>query len=370
MVFTHSQRLERWLGKEQVDTISQAMKDWYGPPIGIAGIPGNVWAVKGGDFQGRIQCGEFVHVLDFIASRWKRIWRNHTRRMRCQANTGFASLSDLIAEATAGKRQECFFFKTGATGVAGVTNSLWGVGSVPPAGANASNAPSGDAPTKATLGALYFENPSGTDTLHFVTGSTLASVAGNTLLLYDRIFQVNKTMNSTAPEEVTGVPTRYQSTTPGAPDFAGGNFLFVEVGGTALAATAHNWTECRYIDELGNPSILPSLTGVASAIVRRLDHAVAGQWFAPLADGDFGIKALTQMQCSAAVATGVINFVIGHPLCFMPHPVANLVFLLDGINTAFNLVRIFPNAALGFLEISKPSTTATTYTGSITLVSG
>jgi hypothetical protein len=239
---------------------------------------------------------------------------------------------------------------------------------MPAAAANASNAPDGDAPTKATLGALYFNNVS-PDTLHFVTGNTTASVIANTLLLYDRIFQVNKTMASTATEAVTGVPTRYQNTTPGAADFAGGNFLFVEVGGTALAATAHNWTVCLYTDEGGNSSTLPSLTGNSGAIVRRLDHP-ARQWFAPLANGDYGVKELDQMQCSASVATGVINFVIGHPLAFMSHPVANMVCVLDGINTAFNLVRIFDNAALAFLEVCKPATGATTYSGIITLVSG
>ena len=153
------------------------------------------------------------------------------------------------------------------------------------------------------------------------------------------------------------------------PDYIGGNFLFVEVGGTALAATAHNWTVCTYLDQANAASTMPSLTGNSSAIVRRLDHPV-GQWFAPLATGDVGIKALTQMQCSAAVLTGVINFVIGHPIAFMPCPAANLVCVTDGINTAFNLARVFDNAALAFLEITKPATTATNYTGSFTLVHG
>ena len=115
-------------------------------------------------------------------------------------------------------------------------------------------------------------------------------------------------------------------------------------------------------------STLPSLTGNASAIVRRLDHPV-GQWFAPLATGDIGIKALTQMQSSASV-TGVINFVIGHPIALFPHPIANQIFVADGINTAFNLTRIFADAALGFLELVKPATTATNYTGWFEAVAG
>lgn len=332
----HAERLERWIGKETLEALSLAMRDFYWH-VPVANVPGIVYAYRG-DYFGSIRGG------------------------------GFSSLSDLISEATAGKRREFFWQKAGATGVAGVTNSLWGLGNQPAAGANASNAPGGDAPTDATTGAVTFDNVS-PDTRHIVSAIANSSVAGNNLLLYDRIFQVNKTMNSAATEAVTGVPTRYQNTTSGAVDSAEGNFLFVEVGGTALAATAHNWTVCLYTDQGGNASTLPSLTGNSGAKVRRLDHPVQ-QWFAPLASGDTGIRTLTQMQCSAAVATGVINFVMGHPLCWMPCPIANQVMLFDFIGTAFNLVRVFDDAALALLEVIKPSTTATTYNVAVTSVSG
>jgi len=175
-------------------------------------------------------------------------------------------------------------------------------------------------------------------------------------------------MSSTATEAVTGVPSRYQNTTGGAVDSAEGNFLFVECG-AALGATAHNWTTCLYTDQGGTTGVtLPSLTGNSSCIVNRLDHPT-GQWFAPLASGDTGIKALTQMQCSASV-TGTINFVIGHPIAFFPCPIANLIWVYDGINSAFNLTRIFDDACLAFLEITKPATGATTYTGTFDTVSG
>lgn len=343
------------------------MRDWYGPPIAVAGVPGNVFAHRGGDFRGRIDAGWASSARCAAESLWRRLRR--AARASAQLNAGFASLSDLIAEASAGKRREFLFQKTGTTGVVNVTNSLWGLGNMPSAGANAAAAPSGEAPTDATTGAFVFTNPSGGDTQHFVSGFSLSSIAGNTLLLYDRIFAVNKTMASTATEAVTGVPSRYQSTTGGAADSAEGNFLFVEVGGTALPATAHNWTTCLYTDQSGGASTLPSLTGNSSAIVRRLDHP-AGQWFAPLAAGDTGIQQLDQMQCSASVATGVINFVIGHPIAWMPCPIANIMCVADGVNTAFNLTRIFDDAALAFLEVCKPATTATTYNGTFTTVAG
>jgi len=369
---THSGQLERWLGKDAVERMSRAMTHgggskegtgthWYGPPIAIAGVPGSVYATRDGDFVGRIKTGKFASALD-AAERVFKMYRRVARAAGSRLN-GFASLSDLISEATAnGKRQVFQFNKVGPTGVVAVTSTLWRLGNQPVAGAAPGSAPGGTATTSATVGAFPLTNVS-TDTQHFVVGYPVASQAGNTLLLYDRLFHVLKTMASTSTEAVTGTFSRYQNTTGGAADSIGGNFCFVEVGGTALAATAHNWTVCQYTNQAGTTAqSFPSMTGNASAIVDRLDHPT-GSWFFPLASGDSGVKALTQMQCSASVATGVINFVVGHPIAWMPCPIANMTCIADGINTSFNLQRIFDNACLALLETNKPSTTATTYTG-------
>lgn len=362
---THSARLERWLGTETVERLSAAMQPWYGPPIAVGSTPGMVWAMKGGDFRGPIGAGQFGTAMDYAVDRLKRALRRTALRQVLEPKlhmAGFSSLSDLIAEYTAGKNNTFAFNKVGQTGVVSVTSSLWGSGPQPAAGGNAGNAPGGTAHNSATVGGFPFTNPTGGDTQHLLRADVRADFV-NTLLLYDRLFAVNKTMASTATEAVSGVPTRYQSSTATDPDYAGGNFLFVEVGGTQLAATAHNWTVCLYTDEAGNTAqTLPSLTGNSAGIIWRLDHPT-GQWFAPLATGDIGVKALTQMQCSASVATGVINFVQGHPLAWIPIPVVNLLLPVDGIRSAFNLVRILDNACLSFLEVTKPATSATTYTG-------
>lgn len=373
---THASRLERWLGKDETERLSLAVKDWYGPPIAVGNVPGEVWACRGGDFRGPIEAGQWMSVWDFAVDTLRRKARRMARLAPFLVGglagvpvAGFASVSDAIAEYTAGKFIEWTINKAGATGVVAVTNSLWGLGNQPAAGANAANAPGGEAPTDATTGALAFTNPTSPDTLHFLRSDITAS-AINSLILYDRIFQVNKTMNSTSTEAVTGVPSRYQSSTSTDPNYSGGNFLFVEVGGTALAATAHNWTTCLYTDQDGNTgATLPSLTGNSGAIVRRLDHPTS-QWFAPLASGDTGIKALTQMQCSAAVATGVINFVMGHAIAFLPCPVANLLIPVDGMRSALKMTRIFDDAALALLEMTKPATTATNYSGTIAALYG
>lgn len=375
MQHTHSDRLERWLGAEKVAQVSRAMcnpaAQWYGKPIAVHGVPGRVYVTRDGDFIGAIDAGYEASALDRAddivrrAVRRERARMAHVKRRQMGAIT---TLDGALAAYFGGGNRSFSFQKAGTTGVVGATNTLWYVGSQPAAGAAAAAAPGGTIPTDATTGSWTFDNPS-TGTQHFVFGNPVSSVAANTLLLYDRLFSVTKTMNSTATEAVTGVPTRYTSSTPGAADYAVNNFLMIECR-TVLPATAHNWTVCTYTDQDGNTgATLPSVTGNSSNIVNRLDMP-SQTWFAPLASGDSGIKNLTQMQCSAAVATGAIDFTIGHPIAFMPCGIANFVCEKDGLTTSISLERIFDDACLALLEIVKPATTAATYTGMFTTLRG
>ena len=365
----HSARLERWLGTERIEALSNTMRGWYGPPITLMDVPGGVQVNGDGDFSGRFERGQFACAMDALADYYTRVKAAYRTTLKGGVlSAGFGSISDALSRASQGYQQAAAgtVQKVGPTGVIGVTSSLWRVGNNPSAGGAGSAAPGGRAPTSATTGAMSFTNPS-SGTLHLIGADISASVINNSLLLYDRLFDVAKTMNSASTESVTGTPSRYQSQTSTDPDYIGGNFLFVEVGGTALAATAHNWTTCTYTDQGGSSSTLPSLTGNSGAIVDRLDHPTQ-QFFAPLEAGDVGIKALTQMQCSASVATGAINFVIGHPLGFMAFPIANFVTPFDWLTNRQLTPRVFDNACLALLEVTKPATTATTYTGQIHLL--
>jgi hypothetical protein len=368
----HSGRLERWIGAEKTAYLSRQFRDWYGPPVNLRDVPGSVWVTGGGDFIGDFGRGGFASAFDALGDHLRQFWARVDRERafrEYQFGVGFTSISDALARASGGNGQwlNGTIGKVGPTGVVGSASSLWRVGTMPIAGAAGSAAPGGRAPTDATTGAMAFSNPA-SGTLHLVGAQFSASVINNCLMLYDRIFDVAKTMNSTATEAVTGVPTRYQSTTAGAADYIGGNFLFIEVGGTALAATAHNWTTCTYKDQADAASTLPSVTGNSGAIVDRFDMPL-NNWFCPLESGDVGIKALTQMQCSAAVATGVINFVIGHPLGVMLFPVINSLLPFDWLTNMDQAPRIFDDAAPALLELPKPSTTATTYNGMIRVCS-
>lgn len=363
-----AQKVERWLGAEKVAHLQACMRGWYGRPICILDVPGSLWITADGDFVGYVNGGYFASALDVFEQKLKRIWRALGQPQYGYMNAGFSSISDALSRATQGFSQRRVFNKVGPTGVVAVTSSLYRVGPQPVAGTAPANAPGGTAFTSSSTGALGFANPAaGTNRL--VGANVSASVINNSLLVYDLIFGVNKTMNSTATESVTGVPSRYQSTTATNEDYIGDNFGFIQVGGTALAATAHNWNVCQYTNQAGTANVsMPSLTGNASAIVDRLDHPTS-QWFAPMASGDVGMGAWDQMQCSALVATGVIWFMIGHPLGFMSFPVINSLLPFDWLTNQDQGPRIFDNAFLAFLEPLKPATTATTYTGRIATTS-
>ena len=370
----HSGRLERWLGAERIANLSHAMTDgggpgkpWYGPPINITDCPGSVWICRDGDFIGDFDRGFFHSAADSLADYLKRLWKEAGRPIYMEREpvlgAGFTSISYALSRASSGFSQllNGNIAKTGITGVATAASSLWTAAGQPGVGAIGSAAPGGRAPVKSTTGAMLYNNPS-TGTLHLTGADFSASFINNSLLLYDRIFDVAKTMNSAATESVTGVPTRYQSSTPATPDFAGGNFLFFEII-TTLAATAHNWTVCQYRDESGNDAqTLPTVAGVSGGIASRFDLPV-NTWFAPLAAGDGGIMDLHQLQLSASVATGTADAVIGHPIGVLMFPVISALAPFDWLTNRNQAPRIFDDACLALIELPKPTATATTYSG-------
>lgn len=361
---THSTRLERWLGLDSVEQISRSMRGWYGPPIAVHGVPGAVFATSDGDFCGPIHGGGVASFADFAAQRLRRIVRNVGERQKHRSRTemaaGFSSLSDLISEATTGgKLQNLFFSKTGSVTTSGSNASLWAVGNYPSAGATPSAIPGGSVPTSATAGAIPFVDAAGGDTLHALTIQSQGSAAPNCLILYDRTFHAaSVSHNTTSGQTVSGAPNRYTSTA------AAGTFASLEVT-SALGATAQNCT-LTYTDEAGNTGQSSAATAaVSSAVANRIPFA---SFFLPLAAGDTGLRAVTAVTFSAA-NTGTSNLFQGKPLAFIPQPVANSMVVMDGINSAFNFVRILDDACLAFLEL-KGVGSSTIYTGTMTLCSG
>ena len=374
---THSGRLERWLGAEKIERLSNNFLHgggpnipWYGPPVNLCDVPGSVWIGGDGDFVGNFGRGFFASAADAMADHIRWLWRDAGKPVYLREprfGVGFTNIADFITRQRTGYQQSHRVVRVGFTGVTQNATSLWQAGSVPIAGSAPAAAPGGTAPTSAENGALKINNPSA-GTLHLTGIDFSASVINNSLMIYDRLFHVRKTMNSTATEAVTGVPTRYQSAVATDADYAGGNILQIEMS-TALSATAHNWTVCTYTDEAGNAGVtLPSVTGKAAGAMDGILDMPLNTWFCPLATDDTGIKALTQMQCSALVATGQIYFSISHPIGVMMFPSADNILPFDWVTERNLGPRVFNDACLSFFELPKPSSTATTYQGVVHLV--
>lgn len=360
-------KLERWFGKETFATMQAATANWYGPPIPIANTHGPLYARRGGEFVGAIRGGGFASLADFAFDRL----RAATRRAACSNKlcAGFTSLSDLISEATSGgKRQMLQFTKAGAAGVAGRSNSLFNVGSWPAAGGTGGTTGTGRVATRTTTGALTQANAAGGDQLHVTTLTVQASVAGQMLLVYDRLWDMTHTMTVDPRScDAANVPTRYQTAA-----LAPGNFFSGEV--TTVLPAATPTITLDYVDQDGNNVTGPALSTIASAAAVNTVPFTAPNWFYPLDPADQGLLSLQNsanaINLSAAMASGVVTWFIGHPLVFVPMPLANTPVIIDGINSAFNLARVYDDAAICFLELSKGATTATNWWGAIQLVSG
>lgn len=383
---TNSHHIENWLGKETVERLSGYTRDFYWP-IAMSGVPGNVYLMPGGDFCGKILTnGEMCAINRLEDSLRKeaairkaklaRAIMHHDVALRGKFDRtfeAFASADAAYAAITGGKAQYMYWAKTGAASNAiGNANDLWTRAGSPAAGAAAAAVPGGTIPTNATAGALPFVNPASAGTAHFFIQESTASVINMSLLLYDRLFAAALNPNTTANQAVSGVPTRSVSTSSSSLSYAGGNFAFPANPTTVLAATAHNYVAggaanggCTYTDQDGNVGAnFQQVAGVSACVVGGIDLAanVPG-WFMPLAAGDFGMTAITKMELSAAVATGTMDIVIGHPIAMMPHWVANLVCVRDGLRGAFNLAHIEDGACLSFIEMPKSATNSTNYSG-------
>lgn len=282
----------------------------------------------------------------------------------------FTSLSDLIAEATGGKRQDFLYSKIGtAANAAGASVDLWRVATLPASAAAAAALAAGTHNVNTTTGGLGQTDPAGGDTLHLVTHLGQSTVVPNLLMMYDRLWNGLIALSSLAVQTctLTGYPNgagRYSDATG-----AKGNFAFVSnPAGATLSAVAHTWT-LNYTDDAGNAAEnAVALAGVSGCLINCFDHAL---WFIPLNAGDLGIQDINSIACSVnTVAAGSPTIVLAHPLALIPQVVANQAVVMDGINSAFNLVELETDCCPAFIEVNKPATTATTYTGQVTLVSG
>jgi hypothetical protein len=368
-----SGKLERWYGAEAVKRVSGSMRE-FPFPAPLLDCPGSVWAMPGGDFVGSLKCGAEMSAFDRavdILRRWRAAAIARGGKVKHGQLNAFASLDALIAAVSGGKAQYLNFMETGvAASAIGGSMDLWTRGTNPAAGAAGGALPGGTSPTNATTGNWGFVNPSSANTAHYLAIEVTASVINNSLGIIDRLFAAAVNPNSTSTQAVTGTFARYQSGTGTAADYIGGNFAFPSNPTTVLAGTAHNWTVCQYTDQDSNTAqSFPSTAGISACPVSQIDLAVGqNSWHMPFAAGDTGVKALTQVQSSAAVATGTIDWVVAHLIGLVGCPIANQVCVGDALYTAMQLTNIFDNACISAIEMPKPATTACSYSGRLSLV--
>jgi hypothetical protein len=364
---THADRLDRWLGEGQTAVYSEMFKDWYGPPVPIAGVPGAVYIAGGGDFVGPIKGGGFANLLEFAHQRQRRILRNWLNRQSRTTNAGFASLSDLISEATAGGKSQLLMYSKSVTTATTVGNAIshFNMGTLPSASGIGGTSGTGRKTIRTTTGALRQANATGGDTLHLTTWTGQANAVSSAMLV-DRLWDMtyNHATATNTAIDASNRPDRYQTS-----DLAPGSFISGEVT-TALSATAHNLT-VTYVDDAGNAAEAAAAYAAPVSAVAGRSPTVAGQWFVPLNAGDYGVRYLTNIaQSTITSVTGVTSWWIGHPISMMPFPVANVPFVLDGINSAFNLRRIYDDACLFFYTPMVAATGTIVYAGTVQVVSG
>lgn len=365
-------QLARYLGEDVVQNIFRASMGTK-VPIPIGGVP--YFAVDGAIIAPPrdIRRGSCLQELSYSAEEAIKplFWHRGRPIMPMRGGTGFASLSDLISEATAGgKRQDLTFTKVGPTKTVGRGAELFFRGNFPvptTEGTGEGGATgTGRILGRTSTGAMTQTDPAGADTLHIVSAVANGNFGTNLLLVYDRLWDMNHVLTVDPRScDAANVPTRYQDTT------AAGSFISGDV--SVVLPAASNTATFDYVDENGGASTTPAVALLTGAVVGTI-VLTTPNWFVPLAAGDMGVRALSNsanaVNLSAAYASGEVCWFLGHPLMYIPIPVANLPVIIDGINSAFNLAKVLVNACLALLELPTGTTNATTYWGSLTLVSG
>ena len=348
------------------------MRNWYGPPVPVAGVPGRVYACAGGDFCGPIRGGYFGNLLEFSASRVRNFLRA-SARPQYQLNAGFASLQALIDDVKYGGLGQKFnFYKTGVTQIAPSASAwLFHQGAVPiqrAAPGSVATTPGGTVYTNTSVGGFRQISDAGTNTTFFISGAGIGNqtAANGSLMLVEYLWDANVQYN-VLNNPITGVPTRYQTATT-----APGNFMSGDTT-VALGTSVAN-IQLTYQDQDGNANeTAPDLSIRISSAVGTIPHTPP-VWFIPLNAGDTGLRKATNIAFTAGNG-GYVARMIAHPLAIIPINQQVAVTgqawsVIDGVNSAFQFERVYDGACLALMEFYKGGNTATSYTGTIMLASG
>ncbi len=251
------------------------------------------------------------------------------------------TMDGLISAIAAGQKLD--FFKASQTAEgAGTWHSFWKAAGNPPAGVTPAGGLAGEIPTKATLGALPFNNPGAG--LSYIAQALASITTVGKLILYDRLWH-NSGMSGTQVTVdttlgATASPNRYASFV--------GNELWVEfytaIGGTGATLNV------KYKDEASADSSYATYVHPANA------ESVGQMAPMTLLSPDTGITKATNYHWSVSTGTaGDFGLVILRRILEIPLPLINAGMILDAL--ALGMPTVENNACLALMVQCSTSNT-------------
>jgi hypothetical protein len=241
----------------------------------------------------------------------------------------------IIAANTAGKVQRVSVIKTmtAATAVNAWT-SLWRATGNPTAGIY-TNTP-GTAPDRTNQAAwsLAMSNPTGTDKKYLLSCPFMCSQIINCLFLVDLLLEIgNLSVATTGAKTVSSVALTRHTT---------GADVWALLNVTTALGTGTGAMTITYTDQDGNTAqTSPTFNTVASTPVdRTLPNSFPVGSYIPLAAGDYGLRAVANLNVNTAHTAGVVAMEISKPLMLIPSGVANALADLPAPDKLLGMVEL------------------------------
>jgi hypothetical protein len=241
------------------------------------------------------------------------------------------------------------------TTVAGQMHTLWNSTGTPAAGSlSIGNTTAGVIPTKATTGAISFNNAATGKRQYLARFAYTPSIVSS-LILYDRVWHAGSfTLTALATTSLTGQPALTR------PDATGeGLEIWLEVN-TTFSASATT-LRVNYTNSAG-------VTGQSSSTTGSLSGFVTGRLInLGRAAGDTGVSKIESITVAGATnAAGTVNIFLARRIATLNSTQIGSGDTLDAIE--LGMPQISDNSCLAFM-VSPTSTSTGTHYGSVAIVS-
>ena len=249
----------------------------------------------------------------------------------------------------AANRCKVIFQKATSTAkAAGALQSLWKVAGIPAAGATPPTG-AGEAPNKATLGALQFGEIGGGTSIYLGRMAVSGATPG-TLIIYDRLSHNSGLVGNITTEQTVNSAALTRST-----DGVGVE-VFLETY-TATGATAANIT-VKYTDEQGNTGLTVTFAHQQTPVVGQLQQV----------PGIFGCRQIESVQFSASTGSaGDFGIVLAKRIAEIPI-IADIGKVLGPFELGLPVVSA--NPCLALMVVSSTTTTGLINGSSIDILQG